>query len=765
MRKQILFILFLLVAITGYSLNNPNILVLNSYHSNMEWAESTINGIEKGLKQKLDSNYDLYIEYLDSKRNNFEGYSELFCDYLKNKYKHKEFKVIIANDNYALNFLENYKEELFPDVSVVLTGINFQRKYPDNYTSIQEEIDFCDNLQLIQQLHPEIKELYIISDDTRTGKLLKKEINRSLESVQCEIPFTFLTNYTFEALKDKVSQLDHGNVIFLTVFSKDRENRYFSYSEIIEELHAVSHIPIYGVWNFYMNKGLTGGKILSGYEHGKQAAYYASEIISGRDISELPVKKGPSTYKFDYKQLKEFGISKKQLPEGAVIINQPFDYITENRRTFIFIGVLLILLIITIIILIRYNRLKQKRINDQQKYLAEIRNSNEQLEEARKEAERANQLKTSFLANISHEIRTPLNAITGFSKLLVEGDTTTDSKTRKKYVNLIKVNSQILLNLINDIIDLSKIETGQLILNYTDFDLNRLIDDLEELISNELKKKNKSKIEVVVEKDIKEQNFFIRSDENRLRQVLINLIHNAIKYTYRGYIALGYKVKGEELLFYVKDTGIGVEDEDKNYIFDRFSQGNRVVKRQTEGTGIGLSLSREVIQRMKGKIWVESGSSKGAEFYFTIPLIDVADHKKNRVPGFGTKKLSDKYNWSGKRILIVEDSPISYELLIKLLNLTKAEFLHEEDGQSAIDRIEKDPSIDLVLMDIQLPVMDGYTTTEKIKEIRPELPVVAQTANAMSDDRRKCLDAGCDDYLAKPIDRHELLDKINRFFS
>jgi len=763
MYRKFVILILLLSTIAGHCFSqNHNVLILNSYHSTMEWAENTIKGIQKGFER--DKGINLYIEYLDSKRNNYRGYSELFYNYLKNKYHNKEISVIIANDNNALDFLEKYKNSLFPSVPVVLTGINVTRKYPENYTSIQEKIDFWNNLKLIKRIHPDISELYVVSDETITGKLLRKEIIKKLEESEIKISSTFIRDYTLTELKDKISGLEKGSIVFLTVFSKDRKGNYYSFEKVIRELSSVSEVPIYGPWEFYLGKGLTGGKIVSGYQHGKLAANYASRIIKGTDLSELPVKQGPSTYKFDYNQLKKHGISKSQLPEDSVIINEPYDYIYEHKRMFIFIGIVIILLFITIFILIRYNRVKQARIKDQQIYLEKIEKANLKLEKARQEAEKANRLKTSFLANISHEIRTPLNAITGFSKLLVEGKSVSDFDTRKKYVDLIKVNSQILLNLINDIIDLSKIETGQLVLNYSDFDLNQLMKDLEEVTLNELKKKEKSKIDLLVEMDVKKENFFIRSDESRLRQVLNNLIQNAVKFTHKGHIVIGYKVKEKELLFYVKDTGIGIDQADKEIIFERFNQGKDVIRKHMGGTGLGLSISKEIIQRMKGEIWVESEHNKGAEFYFTIPLIDVAEATVSHA-GVKENDLAVKYNWSGKRILIVEDSPIAYELLIKLLNITKAEFILAEDGQSAIEKVKKDHNIDLVLMDIQLPYLDGYQTTEKIKEFRPELPVVAQTANAMSDDRKRCLTAGCNDYLAKPIDRQELLEKIDKLLS
>ena len=412
-----------------------------------------------------------------------------------------------------------------------------------------------------------------------------------------------------------------------------------------------------------------------------------------------------------------------------------------------------------IIILLRYNKIKKQRLKEQKGHLEELNNINKRLESEKQKAETANRLKSRFLANISHEVRTPLNAIVGFSKLIAEGNNI-EKSDRERYYKLIRINSDVLINLINDIIDLSKIQTNQLKINYSNFNLNKLVSDIYEYGVEKIKESKKKDLTLTLEKGIKKENFFIHSDEDRLRQVFINLLNNAIKFSYFGSITFGYQINGEFILFYIKDPGIGIDKEEITHIFESFKKAYNDNASEYEGTGLGLSVSKGIIDNMQGKIWIDSQKNKGTTVYFTLPLFPISEKEKkeNRNIRF---ESNNQHDWTGKNILVVEDSKMAYELIKKLLRGTNASFQLETDGKSAIERCTKDPSIDLVLMDIQLPMIDGYSATRQIKEKRANLPIIAQTANAMSDDRKKAFDAGCDEYIAKPLDREELIRKIN----
>ncbi|MFO8234197.1 MAG: response regulator [Bacteroidales bacterium] len=430
-----------------------------------------------------------------------------------------------------------------------------------------------------------------------------------------------------------------------------------------------------------------------------------------------------------------------------------------NNGALFYALALFIILLTVIFLLFKCNRDNKKRIQKQQDYLNKIEDINKGLEVAKQKVQEANQLKMFFLANISHELRTPLNSIVGFSELLTEGDNLSH-ETVEQYSRSIRVNSDLLLNLINDITDLSKIETNQLQVQYKEFDLHPMMDELYEYAQKERNELDKAEIKVTLDKGIRKNSFYIKSDENRLRQVFINLINNAVKFTTSGEIRIGYRLNGSHLLFYVKDTGMGFTNEEYKEMFDSFRQGREGTNRRLGGAGLGLTLSRGIVENLNGKIWAVANEGNGSVFYFQIPFLPPTK-KENKKSGAFELKIEEQYNWSGKKLLVVEDSYMAYELITKLLKGTGAEFSLESDGYKAMERCEKDLDIDLVLMDIQLPFIDGYEATRRIKEIRPNLPVIAQTANAMMDDRKRALEAGCEDYVAKPLDRIELAEKIN----
>ncbi len=382
-----------------------------------------------------------------------------------------------------------------------------------------------------------------------------------------------------------------------------------------------------------------------------------------------------------------------------------------------------------------------------------------ELVEAKVRAEETDMLKTAFLANMSHEIRTPMNGILGLTQLLTKDQLSHED--RKEYLAMINSNGKLLMNLVNDIIDISRIESNQVDLNEVRFSLNAMMNELLCFIQSEKMIKNKGSVELKMQIGLKDEDSGILSDQSKLKQVLTNLIGNAIKFTNRGNVEFGYSLEdNNSLKFFVKDSGIGISEDKLEVIFDRFTQVDQSLTRPYSGSGLGLAISKGFVERMGGRIWAESHIKRGATFNFTIP------YKPIGRSGTGKEEFArspDQFNWEKISILVVEDNYISYKLLEFSLSKTGVGIIHADNGQSAIDEVKKNPGIDLVLMDIQLPVLNGYDATIEIKKIRPELPVIAQTANAMDDDRLKCLNAGCSDYITKPIILEKLYAIINNY--
>ncbi len=382
----------------------------------------------------------------------------------------------------------------------------------------------------------------------------------------------------------------------------------------------------------------------------------------------------------------------------------------------------------------------------------------EKLMRAVVKAEESDVLKNSFLSNMSHEIRTPMNAILGFSNLLSHKEISNPEK--EEFVNLINLNVKNLLTIVEDLIDISKIDSGQLQIRNASVCLHSIMQDVYNNYSNDIKRRGQLNIKLYMKEGISDRNTMVLTDGQRLKQVLANLVGNGIKFTDRGFVEFGYKLKNEELLeFYVKDTGIGLPVGKEDRIFERFYKFSEGRQTLYGGTGIGLSLVRDLLDLMGGKIWVESEPKVGTTFYFTIPY-----HKVSNVGNkLDNRDKTNVYNWEGKTFLIAEDEEDNFRYLEVALSISNASLIWARTGLEAVDIFKRIDKIDLVLMDIKMPEMDGYAATREIKKQNGKVPVIAQTAYAMSEEREKSIVAGCDDYIAKPIGYEDLLSKINKF--
>ena len=385
----------------------------------------------------------------------------------------------------------------------------------------------------------------------------------------------------------------------------------------------------------------------------------------------------------------------------------------------------------------------------------------EELKAAKENAEESDRLKSMFLSNMSHDIRTPMNAIVGFSEMLQDPDLTRDERNR--FLEIIINSGDALLRLINDIIDISKIEAGQLKIIKSDFSLNEMLSDLYLSFSEEISRNKLYDIKLILSKQHPEKDFMIHSDIVRFIQMFSNLLGNALKFTDKGCIEFGYTIPDPKVFrFFVRDTGIGIPADKTDLIFLRFGQIEETQERNKGGTGLGLTISKSLAELLGGAMWVESEVGLGTTFFFTLPL--ASGMTENTQPSEGMLELSNvPIDWSDKVILVAEDVDSNFFLIQTILNKTGVHLLWAKNGQEAHEMCRNNYDIDLVLMDIQMPIMSGYDATREIKKIRPSLPVIAQTAYAMSGEKEKTMEAGCDDYIPKPLKKRELLFKIHRF--
>jgi PAS domain S-box-containing protein len=380
----------------------------------------------------------------------------------------------------------------------------------------------------------------------------------------------------------------------------------------------------------------------------------------------------------------------------------------------------------------------------------------DELINAKEKAEESDWLKSAFLANMSHEIRTPMNAILGFSQLLQSIDLKEDE--RKEYLYIINRRGHDLLNIINDILDISKIEANQIKVHNTEDDLNNLF---KEIYSNFVSVDEYDERKPV---ELRIGNLFpthinLIADYDRLKQVLNNLIGNALKFTHNGYVEYGCNIKDNKLVeFYIKDTGIGIPENKQHIIFERFRQVEENLSRKYDGTGLGLSISKGLVELMGGKIWTNSVENEGTTFYFNLPL-NVVDNNNE----YETMLTEDHYDWQNKLILIVEDDVFNSKFILRILSDTKVKYFHAVNGKNALEIYNTNPNFDLVLMDIRLPDLSGYEVTKKIIEINPKALIIAQTAYATAEDRLNSQNAGCIDFISKPFNKEELLKLMDKY--
>lgn len=395
----------------------------------------------------------------------------------------------------------------------------------------------------------------------------------------------------------------------------------------------------------------------------------------------------------------------------------------------------------------------------------EYKNQNIQLLIAKEKAQESDRLKSAFLANMSHEIRTPMNGILGFSELLKDPKLT--GKEKLEFIDIIEQSGARMLNTINDIIDISKIEARQIRVSVSNVCINEQMDFLFAFFKPETDQKG---IELSYTKGLSDKISIVETDRKKLNSVLTNLIKNAIKFTHRGKIVFGYTlesskhsaVEGEDdfdLHFYVKDTGIGIPLKKQKAIFKQFIQADVDGNKAYEGSGLGLAISKAYVELLGGEIGLESIPNKGSKFYFTIPYHRVKNgSKKNKE----NKPPVNTLNGKKINILIVEDNELASKHLNYILKNIANKIWLAENGREAVEMCQNTSNIDLILMDIQMPELNGYEATKQIRMFNPEIIIIAQTAYALLGDREKALQAGCNDYISKPTERTKLFELIEK---
>ena len=434
------------------------------------------------------------------------------------------------------------------------------------------------------------------------------------------------------------------------------------------------------------------------------------------------------------------------------------DFITKPIKPRILIGKVKIFLELFEQKKLLENEIEQRKITEQS--LVETKN---ELLKAKLKAEESDQLKTAFLANMSHEIRTPLNAIVGFSDILANS-TNINPEKKLEFLGYINNSSIALTNIINDILDIAKIEAGQLKITFETINITGILKELEATFASELLRKSKTEVNLILKLPRNQTDLYAETDEIRLRQILSNLLNNAIKFTLMGSIEFGVEIYDQWLEFYVADTGIGIPEDKLALVFERFQrvENDKIVN--APGTGLGLSIVKKMVELLGGNIKVSSSVDKGSRFFFVLPYKPGLSTGKEVNIQQGMTTSPSNFNWNNKNILIAEDQDYNYQYLYEILTPTGANLKWARNGKETVDYFQLNGIYDIILMDIKMPVLNGLEAFTQIRSINKKTPVIAVTAYAMDEDREQYMQYGFNEYITKPVNKSELLNIINSFF-
>ena len=388
-----------------------------------------------------------------------------------------------------------------------------------------------------------------------------------------------------------------------------------------------------------------------------------------------------------------------------------------------------------------------------------ITKSNEELKLALVKAEESEKLKSAFLANMSHEIRTPLNGIMGFSELLQQPENSIDDN--QNFGRIILKCSNQLLGIVNNVLDISKIEAGLMQVSVIKCNINYILNDLSAVYKQKIITEKK-KIELTFNYGLSKNKSNIITDELRIRQIISNLLENAIKFTESGKVEVSYKIKNDFIIFSIKDSGIGISEDKREAIFKPFIQAAKSTTKLYGGTGLGLAIAKGLVQLLGGEISVTSIVNKGSTFIFTIPYVE--DKNSNEPEEEDIVIDTDLYSWYGLNILLVEDDAISANLIKRILKPTLANVLYTPFGKEALELFYQRKDINLVIVDYKLPDIDGCEIAETIRKTDKDVPIIAQTAFVAKEDKKRCLQSGCNAFIHKPVKSKILLTHIAKFF-
>lgn len=728
-----------------------HLLVLLSYHEGMPWQRTFLNGFKQFFEHQ---DTELYIEQLDTARFQELDYAETFQQMIRQKYQHIKLDLIITESTPASTLVSRLDQ--FQPQALRLYVNDRENQNLFNYVDENSNkitlplIDYLAVVDIAVQL-VQAQTLYIISeaiskDSYATLNDFKKAI-KLYRGKKVKIEYLDLP---LNELKERVSHLPPSSAILFLLKFKDENGLPTTPYQVVQILSQYTAVPIFSYWSSLMGSGVVGGKMIVGEKVGKLVAEQAIQLLNGGTILSLDdIYQRVFAFQFDWRQLQRFHLNHQHLPRDSEIFYRQPTFIEQHRVPLVVSAIIIIVLFLMVIFL---NKEVAKRTQALKKQNADLVN-------ARNQAELANHAKSQFLANMSHELRTPLNAILGYTQIL-ERNTTVPAEVQEK-ISIIEHSGKHLLTLINDILDLSKIEASKLELQPAEMNLPIFFKEVVHLFEWRAQQKG---LEFIYEHHLASavswcQGFpdIIMADAKRLRQILLNLLSNAVKFTEQGQVILSVTYLPKTMLVEVKDSGRGIAPADIDTIFEPFRQVGD--QQQIEGTGLGLPICRKLVALMNGELKVSSILGQGSVFSLEIPLVVVQWTAQSHAQSTtAAQRQISGYQGPRRKILVVDDVMANRTLLLEFFKPLGFILAEASDGLEALC-IASNFQPDIVFMDVRMPHLNGLETTRQLRTMAncANTVIFIMSASVFQEQKQHALAVGGNAFLNKPIDLDEML--------
>lgn len=748
---------------------DKHILFLNAFTQDYPVHDLYNSGVKSILNRNADYAFGYSYEYLDMGRHSQEeGYPDTVATYLKGKYSlHKEPDFIVtAIDLYP--FMEQYGKDIFPNVPLIISwsedNLPAHSTLPQDYQADLRYAEIDKNIALILQTRPLTKKIYMVIGDSPEERITAGHIQATLTKYQDQTEIILLNKLPYTRMLDQLKQAGEDSAVLYFKWVADVNGESFIPAQVIATICRETKAPVYGSGIQYLGRGVVGGYVSNYEDLGKTVGKeILNQLTGAKPAVQQLILPAPSSYVFDWRQLQRWHIKEKTLPNGSRVEFRQYSA-WELYSGYIIGGIILFSLQAILIFILLINHRRRKRAE------TELVRTNTSLQAMTGKLIGLNQEKDEFLTLTAHELKTPIHGIQNMTEATLKQSETALSPKQKENLDLVLAIAKRLASLVNDLLDLTRLKHRELKLNLVPVNLNGCVDNVLQVFNH-----------LISQKKIKLVNWIspsmppVYADESRLRQILYNLIGNAVKFTQEGSVTLTADQKDDRLYVSVQDTGIGIPQERKEDIFNAYEQSVAEVSEEYGGMGIGLSITKQLIEQMNGEILLEwSEEGQGSIFTFYLPLAEnrfveslVQDEDNNQalsdepspsltVPAAAT---ADKAEF---RILVVDDEAVNIRVMENVFAHDNFEMSYAFSGTDALALIEEKGRFDIVLLDVMMPRMSGFEVCRLIRErfSRIDLPVILITVRNSPEDIFLGFKAGANDYISKPFSAQELRARV-----